>query len=54
MTTTFEDGRSTILETVNVTTIQPDGTSSKTSSESKTERSRNGTISTSSSTGSSQ
>ena len=51
-TTTFEGGRSTTLETVNVTVTQPDGTASRTTTQTTTERSSNGTVSTSSSSSS--
>jgi hypothetical protein len=52
-TTTFDDGRSTTLETVKVTVIQPDGSTSRNTTETKTERSSNGSVSTSSSSSSS-
>jgi hypothetical protein len=51
-TTTYEDGRSTTLETVNVIVTQPDGSTSRNTTKTNTEKSSNGTISTSSSSSS--
>ena len=52
-TTTFDGGRSNTLETVNFTVTQPDGSTSRTTTQTKTDRSSNGTLSTSSTTSSS-
>jgi hypothetical protein len=47
-TTKFDDGSSTTLEKVNLVVTRPDGTSSRNTTETKTERSANGSVSTSS------
>ena len=51
-TTKFDDGRSTTLEKVNVTVTQPDGSVSHNLTETKTERTANGSVTSSSSSGS--
>jgi len=51
-TTKFDDGRSTTLEKVNVVVTRPDGSTSRNTTETKTDRSANGSISTSSSSSS--
>ena len=51
-TSTFQDGRSTTLETVNVTVTEPDGSTSRKTTQTKTDRSSNGTVSTMSSSSS--
>jgi hypothetical protein len=51
-TTKFDDGRSSTLERVNVFVTQPNGSTSRNTTETKTERSANGSVSTSSSSSS--
>jgi hypothetical protein len=51
-TTTFDDGRSTTLETVNLSVTQPDGSTSRNTTQTKTDRSSNGSVSTTSSSSS--
>ena len=53
-TTTYDGGRSNTLETLNFTVTQPDGSTSKTTTQTKTDRTSNGVVSSTSSTSSSQ
>ena len=52
-TTTYDGGRSNTLETLNFTVTQPDGSTSKTTSQTKTDRTSNGVVSSTSSSSSS-
>ena len=52
-TTTYEGGRSNTLETLNSSVTQPDGSTSKTTTQTKTDRTSNGSVTSTSSSSSS-